>query len=153
MTVKGKYSNGIIVLSEPLELESGTEVELTVRPLSSPPVNDSDIPTYEGWVGNVPDDFEEMLRADRKMSSTTNETAKDEPRTSGGLNLPTHPGRLLEVREVQVKVRGDGLLEPLEDIGVREGTEFTIALYIDPKDLRETGDPNSPWCKSRSVTN
>jgi hypothetical protein len=40
MTVKGKYANGIIVLSEPLELESGSEVELTVRPLSSPPVDD-----------------------------------------------------------------------------------------------------------------
>jgi hypothetical protein len=65
-TVKGRYQQGKIELDEPLALQDGTEVVVTVTPSSavlSP--GDALAGTAGSWAGNVPDDFEEQVYADR----------------------------------------------------------------------------------------
>jgi hypothetical protein len=70
-TVRGKYHQGKIDLHEPLDLEDGTEVAVTVAPSTPAPVEgDTLAATARSWAGNVPDDFEEQVYADRRRITT-----------------------------------------------------------------------------------
>ena len=66
-TVNGRYRQGKIELDEMLDLEDGTEVVVTVTPSPSLPM-EGGLPggTAGAWAGNVPDDFEEQVCADRR---------------------------------------------------------------------------------------
>jgi len=70
-TVKGRYRNGTIELDEPLDLQDGAPVEVMVTP-SEAGVTSEDGPASPAgaWAGNVPDDFEEQVYADRRREST-----------------------------------------------------------------------------------
>jgi hypothetical protein len=70
-TVKGKYQQGKIVLDEPLDLQDGTEVLVTVTPSAVVPTGgNARARTAGSWAGNVPDDFEEQVYADRRRETT-----------------------------------------------------------------------------------
>ena len=70
-TVKGKYRQGKIELNEPLDLQDGTEVVVTVSPSAAlPTAGDALAATAGSWAGNVPDDFEEQVDADRRRDTT-----------------------------------------------------------------------------------
>jgi hypothetical protein len=69
-TIKGKYQQGKIELEEPLNLQDGTEVVVTVTPADAMPATGAAIPAVSGsWAGNVPDDFEEQVYADRRRDT------------------------------------------------------------------------------------
>jgi hypothetical protein len=70
-TVTGRYQRGKIELDQPLDLRDGTPVEVTVKPAEAVVTEeDSDRTTAEAWAGNVPDDFEEQVYADRRRETT-----------------------------------------------------------------------------------
>lgn len=70
-TIKGRYHNGKIELDEALDLEDGTEVVVTVTlPCGAPAAEDAPVTTAASWAGNVPDDFEEQVYADRRRETT-----------------------------------------------------------------------------------
>jgi hypothetical protein len=70
-TVKGRYHQGKIDLHEPLDLEDGTEVAVTVAPSARTAVVGASLPVGEGsWDGIVPDDFAEQVYADRRREAT-----------------------------------------------------------------------------------
>jgi len=68
-TVRGRYQQGKIELDEPLDLKDGTEVEVTVKPAEAPLPGDDTTMTGGSWAGNVPDDFEEQVYADRRRET------------------------------------------------------------------------------------
>jgi hypothetical protein len=69
-TVKGRYRNGKIELGAPLDLQDGAPVEVLVTPSDvGVTVDDGPASPAGGWVGNVPDDFEEQVYADRRRDS------------------------------------------------------------------------------------
>jgi hypothetical protein len=68
--VKGRYQQGKIELDEPLDLADGTEVVMTVTPSAEVAAGQgADAATAGSWAGNVPDDFEEQVYADRRRMS------------------------------------------------------------------------------------
>lgn len=70
-SVKGRYRQGKIELEEPLDLEEGTEVVVAVTPTAAAPAAGDALATTPGsWAGNVPDDFEEQVYADRRREMT-----------------------------------------------------------------------------------
>jgi hypothetical protein len=70
-TIKGRYRQGKIELDQALDLQDGTEVVVTVTPSSGLPIEDGPLAVPEGaWAGNVPDDFEEQVYADRRRNTT-----------------------------------------------------------------------------------
>lgn len=69
-TVKGRYYQGKIVLDETLDLEDGTEVVAAVTPSSGLPMEGNPpAGTAGAWAGNVPDDFEQQVYADRRRDT------------------------------------------------------------------------------------
>jgi Protein of unknown function DUF104 len=70
-TIRGRYQQGKIELDEPLDLQDGTEVVVTVTPTPALPADGDAFTTSAGaWAGNVPDDFEEQVYADRRRETT-----------------------------------------------------------------------------------
>ena len=70
-TVKGRYHQGKIELDVALDLQDGTEVVVTVTPSSGLPMEGDLLAVPEGaWAGNVPDDFEAQVYADRRRNTT-----------------------------------------------------------------------------------
>ena len=70
-TVKGRYRQGKIELDEPLGLQDGTEVVVTVAPSHAVSTEgDAHAVTAGAWAGNVPDDFEAQVYADRRRETT-----------------------------------------------------------------------------------
>jgi hypothetical protein len=70
-SVKGRYQQGKIELDEPLDLQDGTEVVVTVTPSAAVPADGEALTATSGaWAGNVPDDFEEQVYADRRRETT-----------------------------------------------------------------------------------
>jgi hypothetical protein len=68
--VKGRYQQGKIELDEPLDLQDGTEVVVTVTPSVALPSTQSADTTTGSWAGNVPEEFEELVYADRRREKT-----------------------------------------------------------------------------------
>jgi hypothetical protein len=69
-TMKGTYHDGKIDLDEPLDLQDGTKVVVTVTPASDLPVEGHPLVAAGAWAGNVRDDFEEQVYADRRRDAT-----------------------------------------------------------------------------------
>ena len=70
-TVKGKHHQGKIELDDPLHLQDGTEaVVIVTRPVALPTEDDTHAAGSGSWAGNVPDDFEEQVYADRRRETT-----------------------------------------------------------------------------------
>jgi len=70
-TVKGRYYRGKIELDQALDLQDGTEVVVTVTPASDLPAESGYLAGTAGaWEGNVPDDFEEQVYADRRRDTS-----------------------------------------------------------------------------------
>jgi hypothetical protein len=68
---KGRYQQGKFELDEPLDLQDGTEVVVTVTPTAPLPTDGDPCAASEGaWAGNVPDDFEEQVYTDRRRETT-----------------------------------------------------------------------------------
>jgi AF2212-like len=75
-TIKARYHAGKLEPLEPLELEEGKEVTLTLA--EAPPAAGvgEPCPAPAGaWAGNVPDDFEELVYADRRRPSPREEAS------------------------------------------------------------------------------
>jgi hypothetical protein len=69
-TVKGRHRQGKIELDEPLDLQDGTEVVVTVTPSAAVAAEGDALAAKAGsWAGNVPDDFEEQVYADRRRDA------------------------------------------------------------------------------------
>ena len=68
-TVRGRYQQGKIELDEPLDLKDGTEVGVTVKSSEAPIPGGDTAVTGGSWPGNVPDDFEEQVYADRRRET------------------------------------------------------------------------------------
>jgi hypothetical protein len=69
-TVRGRYQQGKIELDEPLDLQDGAEVIVTVTPSEAIPTDGDTLTATAGaWAGNVPDDFEEQVYADRRRET------------------------------------------------------------------------------------
>jgi hypothetical protein len=70
-TVKGRYQQGKIDLDDPLDLQDGTEVVVTVTPSAALPTDGDTLTATAGaWAGNVPDDFEGQVYVDRRRETT-----------------------------------------------------------------------------------
>jgi predicted DNA-binding antitoxin AbrB/MazE fold protein len=65
-TIRARYHAGKLEPLEPLELEEGKEVTLTLTEApAAASVSEPFTATAGAWAGNVPDDFEELVYADR----------------------------------------------------------------------------------------
>jgi hypothetical protein len=73
-TIRARYHGGKLEPLEPLEVEEGKEVTITVID-AEPSVTVGHPPpgTAGSWAGNVPDDFEETVAADRRLASPREE--------------------------------------------------------------------------------
>jgi hypothetical protein len=73
-TIRARYHAGKLEPLEPLELEEGKEVTLTLT--DTEPAAGNGTPSPAGvWAGNVPDDFEELVYADRRRPSSREEAS------------------------------------------------------------------------------
>jgi hypothetical protein len=77
-TIRARYHAGKLEPLEPLELEEGKEVTLTLT--DAEPAAGNGAPAPAGvWAGNVPDDFEELVYADRRRPQRGKKPAGDHP--------------------------------------------------------------------------
>ena len=75
-TIRARFRNGKLEPLEPLDLKEGAEVTVAVSPAEPPAGAEADVTATSGtWTGNVHDDFENMVNADRRLATSRKESS------------------------------------------------------------------------------